>query len=269
MRLSKVILQLTASVLVGFVTLFVGRVIDDKQGDTEDRCWQDLCGFWRRKILECPKTREPECYLLIPELQETCPASFWDRLKKCLGFRYEVHCLARPLRSGERNAIPILIKLLSDSDPVVRIYAAETLGIYGQTASRAVDQLTSVLQDYEIGDFGITVGEKAATAIGRIGRASPLTISLLSKGLGETPSSYRAACAVALIKVDGNGAGRKGMALLLEMLKSDDESDRALAIKDLDGIGREGTQVWSALRVGRVLDSSRTESVSCGTNWWK
>lgn len=62
----------------------------------------------------------------------------------------------------------MLIDLLKDPEPSVRMYAAETLGALGPRAAPAIPVLTVALADDEVGGFGVTVGERAAEGLKRI-----------------------------------------------------------------------------------------------------
>lgn len=93
------------------------------------------------------------------------PASGWDALKRAFGLPYCARPYMYPLRDGDPAAVPVLAELLSDSNPSVRMYAAETLGDLGADAKPAIAALKRVARDPAIGSFGATVGEKAREAL--------------------------------------------------------------------------------------------------------
>lgn len=87
-------------------------------------------------------------------------------------------------------AVPALIEVLDDPDPLVRGHAAETLGLIGADAAPAVPALVKHLSDEgqwtaSMGDMGFrqTVGAVAAEALGGIGPAAKEAVPALSQRL--------------------------------------------------------------------------------------
>jgi hypothetical protein len=89
--------------------------------------------------------------------------------------------LPRPLRAvaptpyaytepaGDRAAVPMLAwLLLRDTDSMVRMYAAETLGAIGWKAWPAVPALIVATGDRELGAFAIPVSQRATEGLGQI-----------------------------------------------------------------------------------------------------
>ena len=92
------------------------------------------------------------------------------------------------------EAVPALIKALSDADPAVREQAATALGSYGPAAAPAVPDLIEKLNDPNE-----WVRRKAAGALGRIGpAAAPAAPALVEALLNDPERTIRQAAAEAL-----------------------------------------------------------------------
>jgi hypothetical protein len=93
------------------------------------------------------------------------PATSFEAAKKLLRLSYVSSQAPLPLRGNDVNAIPILIDLLEDQEPCVRMYAAESLGLWGPRAPSAVAPLNAHLHDDEGCGLGYSVGEVVAEAL--------------------------------------------------------------------------------------------------------
>jgi HEAT repeats len=123
--------------------------------------------YWSNRILNGPIPYSPG-YVVSWDPSTYVPASSIDQVKKSLGMKYTVTPYHYPLRDHDPSAIPVLIELLRDRNSWVRMYAVETLGDFGPKASDAIPVLKELLNDDEIGGFGITVAERAAEALKHI-----------------------------------------------------------------------------------------------------
>lgn len=140
--------------------------------DTFYRGWPT--GYWRETVRHCPIT---------PYFRRTTLSSLrntqrvtttgWSKLFFSLDESPLPHEL--PLRDGDAGAIPVLMALLEDPDPRVRMYAAESLGSFGARARMAIGLLTKACQDQEVGGLGITVGEKASSALRQVQQAEAVS----------------------------------------------------------------------------------------------
>ena len=93
------------------------------------------------------------------------PATVIDEARKSFGLSYSKTFLDYPLREHDINAIPVLIRLLKDKNPTVRMYAAETFGGMGSCAILSTPALLCLLNDREIGGFGISVRDRAIESL--------------------------------------------------------------------------------------------------------
>jgi hypothetical protein len=123
--------------------------------------------YWRCQILERPFPYS-EGNIVSFDFDRPVPASRLDEVKKSLGLKYKVTPYRYPLRENDPSALPVLIDLLHDDEPTVRMYAVESLGDLGPRAAVAIPDLKGLLNDNDHGGFGITVAQRAGEALKRI-----------------------------------------------------------------------------------------------------
>jgi hypothetical protein len=126
--------------------------------------------YWRGQILHYPNNMagygrrrhgaEPGHYYAT--------ASPVDELKRVCGVSCDIRQVPFPFAERSPAALPVLIELLRDRDPVLRRYAADCLGDLGPKARAAVPALLRALRDQEKGGFFCTVSEAAADALKQI-----------------------------------------------------------------------------------------------------
>ena len=127
--------------------------------------------YWRRQILDYPNDMAAYERTLPPSWRAVpayAPASPVDEVRKVCGVYYRYERVPFPFEGNSPAAVPLLIELLRDSDPVVRRYAADCLGDLGPAAAPAVPALLRALGDEEQGGMVITVGGAAAYALQKI-----------------------------------------------------------------------------------------------------
>jgi hypothetical protein len=125
-------------------------------------------GYWSRALREYfPKARDGQ-------YQAEQPATWLDTLKAYTYIgqpRYRTVDLF-PFADATPAAVPVLIELLRDDDPLVRTTAAHVLGVMGADAQAAVPALSELRDDAEpVAWFGgqqDTVGSIAALALWKI-----------------------------------------------------------------------------------------------------
>jgi HEAT repeat protein len=123
-----------------------------------------------------------------------------------------------------RDAEQTLVRLASDPDSAVRMYAAQGLA---RIKSREVDALLPLLEDKSSG-----VRKESAKALGASGKAA-VGKELLAAAKKETDLEVRAEMLVAI----GKSGDAKQMPALKEFLASDSESTRFAAAKGLCQLG--------------------------------
>jgi HEAT repeat protein len=102
--------------------------------------------------------------------------------------------------TGDREAVPGLVKQLKDADPSVRARAADELGQVGPEGKDAVPALTAALDDRD----GF-VRVRAAEALADVGGDAGAAATALGKALADKDAKVRRAAAVALWRM-GPGA---------------------------------------------------------------
>jgi hypothetical protein len=146
--------------------------------------------FWRQEVAECwvDQANSP------PEPGGTRPVLFyrrtdtglWDGLRFWLGetggrYAARLKPLARhdysrhvplPLR-GDPAAVPFLVRLLADTDPKVRAYAAQALGDLRAAPPEAVEALRRARFDEAEVLPLVTVASLSARALQRLGDSTP------------------------------------------------------------------------------------------------
>lgn len=105
------------------------------------------------------------------------------------------------------QAMPALIGALTDTDRMVRFYAALALKEMGADASNAVPALTKVVADAGVGsqrnDF-FYLRAAAAVALGKIGPPSASALPVLQTALQEPNSYLRGQAAVAIWRINSD-----------------------------------------------------------------
>jgi hypothetical protein len=129
--------------------------------------------YWSREVSRCPKTSDYRCSLAGLWHAPRVPATRVDGVKAVFGLPHTVTSPRFPLRDDDPSAVPVLIDLLKDPDPGVRMYAAESLGGLGTAAAAAVPALTESLRDEDVGGFGYRVCDRAAWALERVRGQDP------------------------------------------------------------------------------------------------
>jgi HEAT repeat protein len=162
-------------------------------------------------------------------------------------------------RIGEASVNPAT-ELLNHSNPVVRAYAAQTLGEIGPPAKPAAGKLEEVLKDM-YGDVAI----EAACALCRIGERTEAAVELVKRAI-DAPNAV-AQTAIASIPRMGE-AGKPLIPLALAKLSSDNPYARYAAIglvgtlpapeatKSAEELAKLATDSYPAIRyrVGAVLE---------------
>jgi HEAT repeats len=78
-----------------------------------------------------------------------------------------------PIPAGDPEAAPLLTTLLADPSPLVRFYAAQSLGELGGAARPAVPALRSLTDDRAAIGTGLTVARAATEALRKIDPDAP------------------------------------------------------------------------------------------------
>ncbi|MFY9268638.1 MAG: HEAT repeat domain-containing protein [Candidatus Manganitrophaceae bacterium] len=126
-------------------------------------------------------------------------------------------------RSKRAEAAPILIKMLTDSDKTLRMYAAEALG--EMPAAGHFDPLAKALGDTDPATRGA-----AATSLGKLGDAK--AIPLLEKRLGDPDPIVRVSAAEGLARL-----GKKEIPVYETALRESDYAVRHFAVGSLRKVG--------------------------------
>jgi hypothetical protein len=211
--------------------------------------------FWSKEVQECVKTPFYRSDAHFHELMEERPATIGDRVRQYFGLSYETERPKRPLRDENPKAIPVLVDLLRDPDPTVRMYAAETLGAFGPAAKAAVRELAQLLLDDKIGGFGFMVSEKAAWSLGQIGTDAAEAIPQLLVATEHKWLPIRTAAAVALTRIDPDGSGKAVLQSMMEQARAGSVQERCAAIAGLGEIGHAAAESLPILRKALEDDS--------------
>jgi HEAT repeat protein len=143
-----------------------------------------------------------------------------------------VRALSR-FRSAALPALPELIRLLDDPDPVIRWNAARTLGKIGPKAKDAVPHLVKAL-----GQADVAVREHAAEALGDIGPEAQAAIPDLIRVLDDKEPKVRRDAARSLGLM--GTVARSAVPALKGLLKDPQEMVRDAAQKALYKVDPEG-----------------------------
>jgi HEAT repeat protein len=123
---------------------------------------------WSQIIREESIPYSPPGHIVSVDFDTKVPASTLDQVKKALGLQFTVTANRYPLREDDAAAIPVLIELLHDKDPSVRMYSAETLGAFGAKAEVAIPALKNFLTIRKSAGSASQLVERAAEAIASI-----------------------------------------------------------------------------------------------------
>lgn len=134
------------------------------------------------------------------------------------------------LTGWAQDAVPALVRHISDPDPDVRLWCVQGLG--ATRASDHVEDLVKALQDAEA-----KVRAAAAAALGFPGPNARLGIPALVKALDDADPSVRAAAAGALAGTSGEAPTTEATEALLRMLGGEDANFRAVAAAALGQVG--------------------------------
>jgi HEAT repeat protein len=175
--------------------------------------------------------------------------------------------------TGDREAVPALVKRLKDREPSARARAAEDLGQVGPEGRDAVPSLTEALKDpdgrvrvsaaealTEVGgeasvaahalagalaEKDVQVRRDAAVALWRMGPEAKAAVPALAKALKDEDRDVRRDVAATLWRV-GHGAAA-AVPSLCNALKDDDREVRCSAAGALGAIGSEAKAAVPAL----------------------
>jgi HEAT repeat protein len=121
-----------------------------------------------------------------------------------------------PLTGREaEEAVPVLVKALSDEDAVVRHYAIDALLSMGQAAARATPDLIRALRDVDENVRGAS-----ARALGLMGGPAEPVVPALTEAMRDQAPSVRVAAATALWHVDHQVS--QTVPVLIKALKDND-----------------------------------------------
>ncbi len=146
----------------------------------------------------------------------------------------------RVLRECGPEAVPVLTRLLADSDKYVRNYAALELGEIGPEARRSVPALSAALSDEDW-----SVRHEAAEALGEIGPDSRVAVRELSKLLSDSDARMRLTVAQALGKIGPDA--RLAVPALIALLTDADWRVGRVAAEALGQIGPDAREAIPAL----------------------
>ena len=105
-------------------------------------------------------------------------------------------------KPSEDYSPPVLDKLLKDSDPGMRCWAAEELGKYGAQSKDYVPDLIQALKDR---DKTVRVG--AAYGLAGVGPDAKAAVPALKEALKDKDREVRTAAGYALLKIEGRRSG--------------------------------------------------------------
>lgn len=151
-------------------------------------------------------------------------------------------------------AVPVLIRLLSDTSQGVRCNAAESLGEIGPAARAAVPALIKAL-----GDRDETVRSFAVSSLGKIRPPSRGAIAALIRALGDSEAIVR--CNAAWALRDLGPAAEPAAEALGQALSDKDKSVAEAAAMALAGIGPGAAPAVPQLIDALKLDEPRVEHV--------
>jgi HEAT repeat protein len=135
------------------------------------------------------------------------------------------------------QALPVLIEMLKDVDPVARQSAARTLGLFGGSAKEAVPDLIAMVDDPDHG-----VKTEVILALGNIGdpQAVPVLMEVLKEqlGSGTEPQTYYTGAGTTIQALSAmKEAAAPALPLFIEAVKSEDYSTASSALDALEVIG--------------------------------
>ncbi|MHB8522136.1 MAG: HEAT repeat domain-containing protein [Limisphaerales bacterium] len=143
------------------------------------------------------------------------------------------------------NRMSLLIDLLSDRNPFVRMRAANILGEIGPDARIAVPALIGALNARSVGDADAYLGA-VAQALGRIGPAARPAVPKLTALLQYPSSMTRLRAAVALGRITGDVKPTVHV-LINEIATGEDQNVSLFAIENLGKIGPKANSAFPVI----------------------
>ena len=142
-------------------------------------------------------------------------------------------CSRQPAYEGK--SIGELRQMLTSGDPSLRASAAHGLGLHGEEAAAALEELTRAAEDDDP-----LVKMRALDALGEIGPAAAPALPALIRGLDDTDATIRRQAALSLGKMRSAAAGARAA---LEKASKDEVPFVAEAAKRaLQEIGRPASE---------------------------
>jgi HEAT repeat protein len=175
----------------------IGDYLNDLRSFWPNRRWQ--AAYELSKIL----TADPQALEREPGARAEVRRLFSESGEDPRVRRYLALVLGK---TGDREALPLLVEATSDADPETRIYALWSLGAIGDPAARPA--LAAALADPDPG-----VRKTAAFAVGALGE--PALAEALRPLLGDGTADVRWNAAVALARL-GDAAGAPVLEQMLE-----------------------------------------------------
>ena len=195
----------------------------------------------------------PERSVAIEYLPEAIGDSALPLLSEALGRgRLDGAAAFRALTKLDEKAVPVLVPLVEPGvDQRLRLAAIGVLGIIGPDARRAVDPLSTALED----DSPL-VRVKAALSLAKIAPGTPGILAQLQAGLSFDPVEplslpIRHASAESLV-----GLGPEGCEVLAQVLGGDSSASRRTTAAALSRLGRRAAPAADAL-VAALNDRDR------------
>lgn len=205
--------------------------------------------YWRQQVVRCPKYPSYVAFDINGFVERSWSAvvgpSWWQRTTRCF-LPDPPWPPSLPLRDEDPRALPVLRELLADSEPAVRMYAAETIGGLGPAGQPAVADLVRLLEDRAVGSFGYTVAEKAAWSLGQIGPGARSAGADLERCLDDPHHYLACAAALAVVRI----GVRSGLDWLIAQLKSGQRDRReraAIALGDARELARDAVPALVAV----------------------
>ncbi len=142
------------------------------------------------------------------------------------------------LRPPDESALVPLIRILSDTDPMVRCYSVHAIAAYAINSQRLGPHEEAALRHLcnSLHDENADVREASARALGQFGTRSPLVLPALTAALDDKDPNVRLRAAWSLYEIDHDNLSVM-VPIIKEVLSGDDASAHSFVMGIIGALG--------------------------------